>query len=189
MINQSNNKPPRYTKEDLHEVLRLILIQIITWSRFYIISKLSNINDIEIVKNRLFEISRSLSNIFKIYYGANFGKTIEDLIFNYLKNLTLLIDALAEKNTIAEKTYQELLKNTIQSLANELSQKNPYWNQYEIENLFSQQKDLILNEVTKRINKDYVSDIYQYDNIIYHSLMLADILWKGLLNQFYPSSI
>jgi hypothetical protein len=184
MDNTSSNSQNFYTSEDLRTVLRMLLNQYVMWTRFYIISKISNINDIEVVKNRLLEVPRDLANIYKIYYGNNYANNVEQLFRNHIELLIDITNLLISGDYAKVNLIKEKLHENATVIATFLSQKNPYLNQTELENPFHQHIDMTLDEINRRINMEYVSDIFQYDNIEYHALMLADILWKGIDKQF-----
>lgn len=184
MDNTNSNGQIFYTSEDLRTVLRMLWNQYVMWTRFYIISKISNINDIEVVKNRLLEVPRDIANIYKIYYGNNYAYTIEQLFRKHIELIIDIIHFLIIGDNANVNLIKESLHENATILSSYLSQKNPYLSQTELEKLLHDHIDMTIDEINRRINMEYVSDIFQYDYIVYHALMLADVLWKSIDQQF-----
>ena len=174
-----------YSPEDLRNNLRLVWSQYSMWTRFLIISKAASINDQLYIINRLYEIPRDLNNIFQIYFDKDLAKQFEQLFRN---NITLTIalvyvglDKFSDKLSEIEWIWMD---NAV-SLADLLNKMNPYWEKDRFKNLLYSFLDMTVEEIEKRKNKNYASDIFSYDFIEYHVLMIADILWDGFIKKFY----
>lgn len=178
-----------YSLRDLENVMRLLYSQIIMWTRSYLISMASNIEDTVYIKNRLFMITKDMGNLLGIYYGRKIGETFERLFYNQLSLITQLIDVYIENGT--EETRNEiirLLDENTYYIARLFSQVNPFLEEKELEELFCCQIELIKEETIKRIQKRYLEDINLYDDMEYHTLMIADIITEGIRRQFYENS-
>jgi hypothetical protein len=179
-----------YSPEDLKYVMMLLWNQNIMWTRFYLISAISKLGDIEIVKNRLLENPKDISDIFRIYYGDALADELENLLRKQLMLTIDLIDSYASDNKNAQ-TITERIKaeyewhNNADQLSEFLSGINPNWNKQQLQNLFHNQLDMTKDEIKKRVSKQYAADVYQYKFIEYHILMIADILTDGIIKQFY----
>lgn len=175
-----------YSKEDLRNILRLYLTQYSTWMRFYIVSATAALKDLEVIENRLLEIPIDIANIFRIYYGDQVALQVEDLFRNHIKlTMNLVMDTINGDSNSFNLTALSWMSNT-KALATELSSINSTWNQTQLENLFGNLLTMTLEEATKRKNMQYAEDVYQYDNIEYFVLMIADVLWNGFF-VFYSS--
>lgn len=175
-----------YSKEDLRNILRLYLTQYSMWMRFYIVSLAADINDQEVIENRLLEIPIDIAGIFRIYYGDQTAAQIEDLLRGHIRLTMDLVKATitGDSNSFNHSAPQ-WMDNT-KALSSELASINNKWNENQFENLFGNLLSMTLDEANKRKNKQYADDVYQYDNIEYFVLMIADVLWNGFM-VFYSS--
>jgi hypothetical protein len=175
-----------YSKEDLRNILRLYLTQYSTWMRFYIVSLAADLKDLEVIENRLFEIPIDIAGIFRIYYGDQAATQIENLLRDHIKlTMDLVKNTIAGDSSSFNHTAPQWMDNT-KALSAELASINSKWNQNQFENLFGNLLSMTLDEANKRKNMQYADDVYQYDNIEYFVLMIADVLWNGFL-VFYSS--
>lgn len=186
MENKISRIEGAYSLNDLENVMRLFFNQQVMWTRFYILSKTLNIEDLVYIKNRLFMIPKDIGNVLGIYYGENIGNTFENLFYNQVSITIQMIDAYIQNAsiTLIEDIIKSADKNT-SLIAKLLSQFNPYFKQRELEDLFCCQLELIKEMVIKRINKEYLEEINSYDFIEYHVLMIADVITDGIAKQFY----
>ncbi len=186
MENKISRIEGAYSLNDLENVMRLFFNQQVMWTRFYILSKTLNIEDLVYIKNRLFMIPKDIGNVLGIYYGENIGNTFENLFYNQVSITIQMIDAYIQNAsiTLIEDIIKSADKNTY-LIAKLLSQFNPYFKQRELEDLFCCQLELIKEMVIKRINKEYLEEINSYDFIEYHVLMIADVITDGIAKQFY----
>lgn len=183
MDNQANIAQNFYSVDDLRNHFRLLWSQNIMWTRFLIISLISKSDDILVVTNRLFENPRDFSNLLKLYYGDAQSKEFEQLFQDYITLTIKLIKDYILGN-INTETETQLYEKAAQ-IATFLSSINPYWNQNLLQKLLFDHLDMTKDEIMKRLNKDYAADVYLYDFIEYHALMIADIMSNGLIRQFY----
>lgn len=175
-----------YSKEDLRNILRLYLTQYSTWMRFYIVSLAADLKDLEVIENRLFQIPIDIAGIFRIYYGDQTATQIENLLRDQIKlTMDLVKNTIAGDSSSFNHTAPQWMDNT-KALSAELASINSKWNQNQFENLFGNLLSMTLDEANKRKNMQYADDVYQYDNIEYFVLMIADVLWNGFL-VFYSS--
>ena len=57
-----------YSSADLRNILRQLWSQYSVWSRFYIVSRMADLDDLDVVTNRLYEVPIDLYNVLRIYY-------------------------------------------------------------------------------------------------------------------------
>lgn len=180
-----NENKSFYTPEDLKNILRMLWSQHIMWTRSYIISAISKLNDIEVVTNRLLEKPRDFANVLRIYYGDKIANEFEDLFREHLTLVVNLVISYIEGNSAdITETERKWYENATQ-LATFLSSINPYWDIKTLQNLFYNHLDMTKDQILKRLNNQYAADVYLYDFIEYHALMIADIMADGIIKQFY----
>lgn len=170
-----------YSKEDLRNILRQYLTQYSMWIRFLIISMASSLKDQEVIINRIYEIPIDLSRVLKIYFSEEQTTVFENLFKEHITlTISLIKDTLDNNQISFNHTLVEWTNNN-KALSRQLADMNPYWNQQQFENLWSNLLSMTLEEATARKNMQYATDVYKYDNIEYFVLMIADILWEGIV--------
>lgn len=185
-VNSKNSTNPNYYKpEDLRNIVRLLWSQYVVWTRFLIISKISKLGDIDIVMNRLLELPMDFANVLKVYYDADTVKVFEDLFREHLKLIIDYVDSVVSNDQSRAATIENDWAKNADEIATYLSKINPYLDKAVLQNLLINQLGMTKDEILRRISNQYVADIYQYDFIEYHALMIADIIWSGLISQFY----
>lgn len=183
-MDSANNTTGYYSSEDLRNLLRQLMSQYSLWTRFYIVSKMDDLGDLEVITNRLYEVPIDFYNLLRIYYGSNSAQEFENLL---REQITLTIQIIGEiKDGQSVDTTQESWKKNADQISQLLSQLNPYWNMQTFQNLFYNHLDMMEYEAQKRVSRQYAADVYEYNFIEYHTLMFADYIWNGIINQFYP---
>ncbi|SHO51386.1 hypothetical protein [Anaerocolumna xylanovorans] len=182
----NNKHTGYYSKEDLRNVLRQYFSDYSMWMRFLIVSRVSNLGDQEVILNRILEIPIDLSGLFQIYYDKEMTDVFENIFRTHIKLSIDLVEAVIAGDTATFNRTMTVWNANTKALSSQLALMNPYWEQQQLENLFSYLLSMTLEEATKRKNMQYADDIYQYNNIEYFVLMIADILWNGMVKKFYP---
>ncbi len=175
-----------YAPEDLRNILRLLWSQYALWTRFYIVSKVADLGDLEVVTNRLYEVPMDMYNVLIIYYNINSVQEFENLLREQISLTINVIDNIIANNTSEAAAAETMWRGNADRLSLLLSEMNPNWNHQMLQNLFYNQLDMTMDEAEKRKNRRYAEDVYQYNFIEYHTLMIADYLWNGIINQLYP---
>ncbi len=182
-MDSTTNTAGYYSREDLRNVLRQLWNQYSLWTRFYIVSKTAGLDDLEVVTNRLYEVPIDFYNVLKIYYNNNSALEFENLLREQITYIIQIIDDInAGQSTV---TAEDNWKKNADRISLLLSQLNPYWDYKTLQNLFYNYLNMTEDEAQKRYTRQYASDVYQYTFIEYYSLMIADYMWNGIVNQFY----
>lgn len=174
-----------YSKEDLRNVLRLVGSQYTMWTRFLLVSKASNIDDQEVLENRLYEVARDFGNVLLVYYDKAAVDKINVITRTNIKLIISLIDTILFKDEHQSIIAIENLRHNSMELAAALHDLNPYLDERVLTTSFYGLIAMTVDEITKRKAKQYALDVYQYNFIEFQILMIADILWEGFLHEFY----
>lgn len=182
-----------YAPQDLKDAMKLLWLQQIMWTRSLMVSTISALPDLEVVSNRLFESPKDFSNLFEIYYGKEIAGQLEDLL---RKHLTLTVNLINSykmayslhqpiENSFIIKQIEQAWYDNAKQISSFLSGINPNWNEEQLQTIFRDHLDMTKDEIIKHLYGQYAADVYQYDFIEYHILMLSDILSNGIIKQFY----
>lgn len=182
-----------YAPEELKDAMQLLWLQQIMWTRSLMVSIISALPDLEVISNRLFESPRDFSDLFAIYYGNEIASQLESLL---RKHLTLTVNLINNyrmsfylhqpiENNSMIKQIEESWYNNAKQISSFLSSINPNWDEAQLQTILRDHLDMTKDEIIKHLYGQYAADVYQYDFIEYHILMLADILSNGIIKQFY----
>lgn len=185
MSDYANQTGNYYSMEDLRNILRLIGSQYTMWTRFLIVSTASDINDKEILENRLYEVARDFSNLLLVYYDRPAVDKVDAIFRNHIKLLIVVINTLLSQDDSNNSAVITALKNSSINMAAALHDLNPHLNENLLNQSFQALNSMTIDEILKRKSKQYALDVYQYNFIEYQVLMIADFIWEGFLGAFY----
>lgn len=192
MINTAYTLNNFYSTEELKNRLRLISTQNTMWTRNYIVSYVSDLEDIVVLENRLYVNAIDFRQVFNVYYDDEVSAKVESLLRNYISNLIETL-RLTKANYLSPETssQEDLIKAEENwkiagiELAQYLSNINTYWKLEQIQTLIIDHIEMTIDQMQQRLRKEYAYEVHQYDFIEYHSIMIADILSKGIIDMFY----
>jgi len=169
---------------DLRMDMRKLWEDHITWTRNYIISALSNLEDTGKVAERLLKNQDDIGDAIKPIYGNEAGKKLATLLRDHILIATEVVKAAKMGNS------EELTKANKKWYANAddnavfLSGANPNWPKQALVDMLYKHLELTTGEVVSRLKKDWTADIDFYDKGHIHMLMFADALTDGIVKQF-----
>jgi len=169
---------------ELRGDLRKLWEDHITYIRNYIISALAGLPDVTEVKNRLIKNQESLGEVFKPYYGNEAVNCITSLLKDHIKITTEVVKAAKERNRIElEKADKKWHKNA-DDIASALNGLNSNWKKQDLKDMLYHHLKFISGQVTSRVNQEWKKDIDYYDKGHEHILKFADVITKGIVEQF-----
>ena len=169
--------------------LRLALRELwqyqVTWTRSYIVSVLSNLDDATVVKNKLIENQEKIGDAIKPYYGSRAGDWLARKLREHIVIAIEIIRAEKAKDAAALKIAQAKGRENANAIADLLGRaKNPLWKKQFVRNAFYAHLEYVTKQVEYRLQKDWTSEIKAYDDGLKHVLLLADLLAEGIIDQF-----
>lgn len=154
------------------------------WTRSYIVSAVSGMDDQKEVLARLLKNQEDIGNAIKPYYGETAGSKLTDLLKQHIEIAGNLIEAAKTGDEDDIKKYNSEWIQNADEMVQFLSSANPNWNQNELKELLHMHLQHVTDIVTARINKDWDADIIAFDIGLAHLINLADTLTEGILKQF-----
>ena len=146
-----------------------------------LISIAEDLNDLEVTQARLLRNPMDIANVFRKYYGSNVANIIQRLLTEHLVIGKNLIVALKNEN---QRLVQELnikwYKNA-DEMADAFSNINPYYSKEEVRHMLYEHLRLTTDEVTARLNKNYVADIKAYDLVQKEILRISEFFVNGIV--------
>ncbi|WP_245157028.1 acetylglutamate kinase [Anaerovorax sp. IOR16] len=187
MYNQNNNFINRYItlrQFRLFNVLRRLWMEHVMWTRSFIISTASDLDDLEAVTKRLLRNPDDFAKLLRPLYGDKKSMEFKDLFTDHLLIAANLVNAAKAGDT---KTVDEQRKKWYENaddIANLLGNMNPYWNKRIWKELLDQHLKMTENEAVQILTGQYEASIDQYDEIEKQALQMADEMAYGIINQF-----
>lgn len=156
----------------------------VMWTRLYIVSTLEDLDDQEKVLARLLENQEDIGNAFKPYYGEAAGNKLTDLLKDHILIAGKVVDAAKSGNKANFESYNKEWYKNADDIADFLSKANPNLSNAELKNFLEMHLELITEDVTARLAKDWDASIIALDKGIDHIIELADTLSNGVVKQF-----
>lgn len=164
--------------------LRKLWQEHVQWTRSFIISTVSNLDDLSYVTQRLLENPQDFADVLRNFYGYEQSQEFESLLKEHLLIAAKLVnDAKAGNTKSADADRIKWYKNA-DDIVQLLSEMNPYINKKEWQNLLYNHLKLTENEAVYRLTKQYANDIANYDEIENQALDMADQMAADIIRQF-----
>jgi len=168
----------------LHDDIRLLWLENVLWTRFFIISAIFSLPDIQSVIQRLLRNPEDFAKIFRCFYNDKIAKRFEELFSNFLFNVTNMANVVKEENQQNFENLRGNCQDSARELARFLAHINPYWNERQLFNLFNEYLGLRADEVLLIFNGRYRESIRLFEKIQDQALKTAQIMISGLIWQF-----
>jgi len=169
----------------LHDAMRKLWEDHITWTRIFIISAAGDLPDKPTATNRLLQNQVDIGNAIKPYYGDAAGDKLTAILKEHITTAAEVVTA-AKANDSAKlaDANKRWLANADQ-IADFLSGANPKnWPRAEMRAMMHDHLDLTTKEAVARLHGDWAGDIAAYDEVHEQILKMADGLSAGIINQF-----
>ena len=169
---------------DLIQEFRKLWEQHDVWTRMTLLSIINGLPDEALVTARLLRNPKDFANLLKVFYGEATAGTFQSLLSDHLVIAAELVKASMGGDTaLAERTKKRWYANA-GAIAKFLGERNPYWSEQDWQRMMNEHLDLVLQEATDLMNKDYQGSIDTYDQLEEQSLGMADMLSEGIIRQF-----
>lgn len=156
----------------------------VLWTRNFIISDLSSLEDKEMVLDRLLQNQDDIGDSIKSYYGEEAGNQLSKLLREHIVLAGQVVDAAKSGNKTDLEKYNKLWYQNADQIADFLSNANPNYSNKTLKDMLYTHLQLITDAVTARLNKDWQADIIAYDKGEDHMVKFAKILVEGIITQF-----
>jgi hypothetical protein len=159
----------------------------IIWTRIFIISAAANLPDRAAATERLLRNQTDMGNAIKPYYGDAAGDKLTALLKEHITTAAEIIGAAKAGDKAKQDDATKRWFANADQIADFLSDANPKnWPRTEMRKMMHDHLTLTTNEVVARLHGDWAGDIAAYDTVRNQILQMADMLTKGIVNQ-YPA--
>jgi hypothetical protein len=169
----------------LHEGMRKLWEDHITWTRLAIVSFAGGLPDLGATEERLLRNQTDIGNAIKPYYGRAAGDRLTGLLREHITGAVTLLQAAKSGDQTQIGTASAAWYRNANQIADFLHAANPRrWPRAEMRTMMKTHLDETLAEAQHRLAGDYAADVRDYDAVHHHILAMADALSDGIVAQF-----
>ncbi|WP_239714051.1 glycosyltransferase [Paenibacillus sp. 19GGS1-52] len=164
--------------------LRKLWIDHVTWTRMYAVSALAGLEDQKQVLARLLRNQQDIGNAIKPYYGEAAGNKLAELLREHILLAGKIVEAVKTGNQADVEKYNKEWYRNADDIAMFLSKANPNWSYKELQAMLYKHLQLLTDDLTARVKKDYDAENIAFDKGEEHMIRFADTLTQGIIKQF-----
>jgi hypothetical protein len=168
--------------EALHDTMRKLWEDHITWTRLFIVSFAADLPDQDPTATRLLQNQVDLGDAIKPYIGDAAGDQLTALLTDHILGSVDVLTAAKAGDRAALGVAQERWYANGDAIADFLSAANPEaWPAPMMRAALRQHLDLTTAEAVARLQGDFPGDIAAYDEVHMQILGLSDVLSGGIM--------
>jgi hypothetical protein len=157
----------------------------ITWTRLAIISLEGGTPDTDATVARLLQNQVDIGNAFEPYYGAATAHALTALLREHILIAADVIAAAKAGDTAKLADAQARWTANADQIAAALHSVNPrFWGLDEMKAEMHMHLALTTQEAVAHLQGDWTGDVAAYDRVHLHILHMADLLSRGVIDQF-----
>ena len=163
---------------------RKLWIDHVLWTRSFIVSDLSELDDKGPVLERLLKNQDDIGNSIKPYYGEEAGNKLTTLLREHIQLAGEVTNAAKSGDKDNLEKYNKLWYKNADEISDFLSAANPNYSKEDLKDMLHKYLQLLTEQVVARLNKNWNADINSFDKGEDHMIMFADMLIDGIVKQF-----
>jgi hypothetical protein len=172
-------------RAELHDTMRKLWIDHVTWTRLFIVSAAAGLPDKDATTQRLLQNQADIGAAVASFYGQDAGTKLTSLLRSHILIAADLVGAAKAGSTAAVDSLNKKWRANADDISAFLHTANPsHWPAATLRTAMYTHLDQTLAEATHRLKGDYAADVKDYDAIEKHIIVMADILSDGIAAQF-----
>ena len=181
----ATNSNEQVSQAALHDAMRKLWEDHITWTRVFIISAVGDLPDKATATERLLQNQVDIGNAIKPYYGEAAGTKLTTLLKEHITTAAEVVAAAKENDQGKLADANKRWIANADQIADFLSSANSKnWPQAEMRSMMHEHLNLTTQEAVARLHGDWAADVKAYDAVHQQILTMADGLTMGIVNQF-----
>jgi hypothetical protein len=169
----------------LHDEMRRLWEDHITWTRLFIVSASADLPDRQATTERLLRNQQDIGDAIKPFYGRAAGERLSSLLTEHILVAADLLGAAKAGDQAAVERHSGVWYRNGNQIGDFLHKANPrHWAREEMRTMMRDHLDLTLAEAVAHLTQDHRADIRAYDRIHRQILSMADMLSDGIAAQF-----
>jgi hypothetical protein len=184
-VHPAKRVAPSSKQVALHDGMRKLWEDHITWTRLAIVSFAAGLPDFDATAGRLLQNQDDIGDAIKPFYGRRAGEQLTALLKEHIAGAVDLLKAAKAGDNAKLGQAKDAWYRNGDEIARFLSDANPRrWRFAKVRALMRGHLDQTLEEAAARLKGDFAADVRAYDEIHRHILMMADTLSSGIVKQF-----
>lgn len=176
---------PGMTKSGFHDAMRKLWEDHVTYTRLYIVSAVGNLPDKEATTQRLLQNQADIGDAVADFYGKDAGGKLTGLLKEHITTAAEIVEAAKAGDQARAADAKTRWYANADRIATFLHTANPKnWPLETLKGAMKTHLDQTAEEVTHQLGGDYAASLKDYDAIVQHILMMADVLSDGIEKQF-----
>ena len=181
----ASHRPISRSELALHDQMRKLWEDHVTWTRNVIISFQADLPDLNAALARLLQNQRDIGNAIKPYYGDAAGNQLTALLREHILGAARVLAALKAGDQPALQAALAAWYANAHDIAVFLNSANPKnWPLAEMDQMMRDHLDATTREAVARHQGDWAADVAAYDAVHVQILEMADMLSDGIIAQF-----
>ena len=181
----ASHKPISRSELALHDQMRKLWEDHITWTRNVIISFDADLPDLNAALTRLLQNQTDIGNAIKPYYGDAAGNQLTALLREHILGAAKVLAALKGGDQPALQAALDAWYANAHDIAVFLNSLNPKnWPLAEMDQMMRDHLDATTREALARHQGDWTGDVAAYDAVHVQALAMADMLSTAIIAQF-----
>ncbi|MEV8475123.1 hypothetical protein [Streptomyces sp. NPDC051173] len=169
----------------LHDQMRELWDDHITYTRLAIVGFAGNLPDLQPTEQRLLRNQTDLGDAFKPYFGTKAGNDLTALLRTHILTAVDILAAAKAGDTAKLAAAEKAWYANANGIADFLHALNPGpWPAADLRAMMKNHLDLTLQEATDRLQGHYANDIADFDEVHRQILGMADMLSDGIIRRF-----
>lgn len=177
---QEETAPPVENTTKQNQDFRKAWVHLVFWIRMYLLSVADNLEDKDVVAERVRKVPQEMIDIFKMYAPNSVTDPLNQSLSDFVNDTTSLIDAVKEGDVEKSDRMEAKINLDIAQLASAYSNLNSAYANPDIQKMLKEYLALTKQEITARMTADYEKDVQTVDELEAAVLRLADYLSDGV---------
>jgi hypothetical protein len=180
-----NDMASQEKKAALHDGMRKLWEEHVTWTRLFIVSDAGSLPDKDAVTERLLKNQQDIGDAIKPYFGDAAGTQLTGLLKDHILIAAQLVDAAKAKDSAKVDEASAKWTANADQLAQFLSTADPKdWKLDATKAMLHEHLSLTTDEAKAQLEGRYADSVADYDKIEAQALMMADTLTNGIEAKF-----
>lgn len=169
---------------DLDNYFRMLWEQHVTWTRIAVIALLNDLQERDLVLQRLLRNPKDFADAFGTFYGDEVAQSIDGLLTAHLTIAAELVQAAKAGNRDAAADAERRWYANANQIAEYLGSINPNWSTEDWNAMLNEHLELLQTNIMYMLEGNYEESINAYDDIEAQALEMADMMAEGIARQF-----
>jgi hypothetical protein len=169
----------------LHDAMRALWESHGTWTERAIVDFVGGLPDTQLAVKRLLHNQTQIGNAVKPFYGRKAGNQLTMLLKGHINAAVALLQAAKSGDADATAKAKAAFYENGRQVAGFLHSANPrHWSLHAMRKMMRVHLDQVVALAVDQLQGKYAAAVRLYDVYINHILDMADMLSKGIVQQF-----